>query len=60
MIFLQTYKQHKIFLASSSNYYIGYALSDRIWKRNIKSLTSCKRIITCAWKELKEFNKTLD
>ena len=52
-MFLQKYKGHKIYLNTTKTYQIGYQASDKIWKRNIKSLRSCKIIITKAHKQLK-------
>ena len=49
------YKGFRIF--KEENYYnISYMHSRKIWKTNIKSLSACKQIISCAWNRLRKIN----
>ena len=52
MLSLQKYKGHKIYIHSNSYFHISYQHSDRIWKRNIKTIAACKRLITLAHSKL--------
>ena len=60
MIFLQSYKGHKIYLVTLNKYHISYMHSNKIWKRNIRNIKQCKILINKAHyfnSLLKEKNK---